>query len=127
MQGGAESTQKNERGEEVVNDLSSFLKHHLSYTLVTPPLELTVTDSGCTSHLLPATCPCENKVAVLHGGKYVHMPNCEEMVATHTYPLPFTQPPPLAAQKCDVFPALQQTLPSLGQFCDACLTANLDN
>ena len=35
--------------------------------------------------------------------------------------------PPLAARKCDVFPALQQPLLSLGQFCDAGFTATLNS
>ena len=49
---------------------------------------------------------------VLYGGKFVHMPNGETMMATHTAPLPCTQLP-LDAWKCDV---LQQPLLPLGQF-----------
>ena len=48
------------------------------------------------------------------------------MVATHTYLIPFPQPP-LAARKCDVLPALQQPLLFLGQFCDAGFTATLNS
>ena len=48
------------------------------------------------------------------------------MVATHTALLPFPQLP-LAARKCDVSPALQQPLLSLGQFCDAGFTATLNS
>ena len=44
--------------------------------------------------LLRSTCPCDNKVAVVHGGKCVRMPNGETMVATHTYLLPLPHPPP---------------------------------
>ena len=54
----------------------------------------------------------------------MHMPNGKTMVATHTALIPLPQPP-LAAQKCDVFPELQQPLLSLGQFCDAGFTATL--
>ena len=46
------------------------------------------------------------------------------MVATHTYLLPLPQLP-LSAGKCNVFPVLQQTLLSLGQFYDAGFTTNL--
>ena len=52
------------------------------------------------------------------------MPNGETMVATNTALLPFPQLP-LADQNCNVFLALQQTLLSLGQFCDAGLKATL--
>ena len=54
------------------------------------------------------------------------MTNGETVVATHTYLLPLPHPP-LAARKCDVFPALQQPLLSLGQLCDAGFTATLDS
>ena len=54
----------------------------------------------------------------------MHMPNGETMVETHTALLPFPQLP-LYARKCDVFPALQQPLLSLGQFCDAVFTSTL--
>ena len=87
------------------HNLSSSLNNNLIYTLVTPPLELEVADSGYTSHFLPTTCPCDYKVPVLYGGKNVRMPNGETMVATHTALLPLTNPP-LASQKCDVFPSL---------------------
>ena len=56
----------------------------------------------------------------------MRMPNGDTMVATHTALFPFPQPP-LAAWKCDVFPALQQTLLSIGQFCKADFTATLDS
>ena len=101
-----------------------MLNNHFRYTLVTPPVELAVADSGCTSHFLSATCSCDNKVSVVHGGKCLRMPNGETMVATHTPLLPFPQPP-LAPRKCDVLPELQQTLLYLRQFCDAGFTANL--
>ena len=52
------------------------------------------------------------------------IPNGETMVETHTSLLPFPQLP-LAARKCNVLPALQQPLLSLGQFCDAGFTAPL--
>ena len=113
-------------GNTVVHNLSSYLKNDFSYTLVTPLVEFSVADSGCTSHFLPATCPCDNKVAVVHGVKRIIMHNRETMVATHIALLPFPQLP-LAAQKCDVLPALQQPLLSLGQFCDAGFTANLNS
>ena len=48
------------------------------------------------------------------------------MVATHTALLPFPELP-LDARKCDVFPALQQPLLYLGQFCDAGFTATLNS
>ena len=54
------------------------------------------------------------------------MNNGETMVATHTALIHLPQPP-LAAMKCDVFPALQQPLLSLGQFCDAGFTATLNS
>ena len=54
----------------------------------------------------------------------MRIPNGETMVEIHTSLLPFPQPP-LASRKCDVFPALQQPLFSLGQFCDAGFTATL--
>ena len=54
----------------------------------------------------------------------MRMPNGETMVATHTSLLPLPQPA-LAARKCDVFPALQQTFLSLGQFHDAGFMATL--
>ena len=54
----------------------------------------------------------------------MRMPNGETMVATHTSLLPFSQIP-LAARKYYVFPALQQPLLSLGQFCDTGFTATL--
>ena len=111
-------------GKAAVNNLSSSLNNHFCYTLVTPPVELSVADSGCTSHVLLATCPWNNKVTVVHGGKRVHIPNGETMVATHTALLPFPQLP-LDARKCDVFPALQQPLLYLGQFCDAGFMSNL--
>ena len=66
------------------------------------------------------------KIPVLYGEKHVRMPNGETMVETHMALLPFTQPP-LAARKCDVFPALQQPLLSLVQFCDAGFKATLDS
>ena len=52
------------------------------------------------------------------------MPNGETMVTTHTALLPLPQPP-LADRKCNVFPALQQNLLSLGQFCNAGFMATL--
>ena len=104
----------------------STLNHHLIYTLLTPPVELVVANYGCNSHLLPAACPCDNKVAVLNGGKHVSMPNSETMVAMHIDLLPFPQLP-LSDWKCAIFPVLQQTLLSLGQFCDAGFTATLDS
>ena len=122
MQGGEEATKLHRMVKAAVNNLSSLLNNHFSYTILIPPVELAVVDSGCTSHFLPATCPCDNKVAVVHGGKCVRMPNGETMVATHTSLLPFPQPP-LAARKCDFFQALQQPLLSLGQLCDAGFTA----
>ena len=112
--------------EAFANNISSTLKHHLSYTLVTPPLELTVAKSGFAIHFLPATCPCDNKVAVLHGVKRVHMPNGETMVVMHTALLPFPQIP-LFNRKCDVFSEFQQPLLSLGQFCDAGFTSTLNS
>ena len=124
MQGGAEAKKGHSRGKSAVNDLSSSLNNHFSYTLVTPPVELAVANSGCTSHFLPSTCPCEKKVAVVHGGKRVHMPNGETMVATHTALLPFPQSL-LSTRKCDVFPELQKPCLSLGQFCDAGFMATL--
>ena len=54
----------------------------------------------------------------------MRMPNRETMVATHKALLPFLQLP-LSAQKCDLFPGLQQPLLSLGQFCHAGFTATL--
>ena len=126
MQGGAEEAKLHRRGKADVNNLSRSLHNNFSYTLVTPPVELAVTDSGCTSHFLPATCPCDNKVAVVHGGKRVGIPNGETMVATHISLLPFPQLP-LAARKCDIFPALQQPQLSLGQFCNAGFTATLNS
>ena len=48
------------------------------------------------------------------------------MVATHISLLPFPQLP-LAARKCDIFPALQQPQLSLGQFCNAGFTATLNS
>ena len=56
----------------------------------------------------------------------MRMPNGENMVATHTALLPFPQLP-LATCNYDVFPALQQPLLSLGQFCDAGFTSNLNS
>ena len=126
MQGRAEATKRNRRGELVVNKLSSTLNHHLSYTLATPPVELAVANYVCTSHLFPATFLCDNKVAVLHGGKRVGMPNGETMVETRTSLIPFPQPL-LAARKCDVFPEIQQPLLYIGQLCDAVFTATLDS
>ena len=83
-----------------------MLNNHFSYTLVTPSVALAFTNSGFTSHFLPSTCPCDNKLTVFHGGKRVRMPNGEIMLATHTALLPFPYLP-LASWKCDVFPALQ--------------------
>ena len=100
------------------------MNSHFSYTLVTPPVELSVAGSGCNSHFLPSTCPCNNKFAVVHGVKRVCMPNGETMLATHTALIPFPQLP-LASRECSVFPALQQPLLSLGQFCNAGFTATL--
>ena len=54
------------------------------------------------------------------------VPNGGIMVATYTVLLRFPQLL-LAAQKCDVLPALQQPLLSLGQFCDAGFTATLNS
>ena len=54
------------------------------------------------------------------------MLNGETMVDTHTALLPFPQLP-LAARKYDFFPALQQPLLSIGQFCDAGFTATLNS
>ena len=48
----------------------------------------------------------------------MHIYNGGTMVATHTALLAHPQLF-LAARKCDVFPALQQPLIYLGQFCDA--------
>ena len=124
IQGGAEAQKWHRRSNLDVVNLSSSFKKHFSYTLLTPPVDLTVADSGCTSHFLPETCPCDNNVAVVHGGKRVRIPNGETMVATYTALLYFPQPS-LAAWKCDVFPSLQQPLLSLGQFCDAGFTATL--
>ena len=56
----------------------------------------------------------------------MHMPNGETMVATYTSLLTFPQLP-LSAWKCDVFPALQQPLLYLGQFCDAGYTVILNS
>ena len=56
----------------------------------------------------------------------MRMPNGETMVTTDTDLLPFPQLT-LAARKWDVFPALQQPLLSLGQFCDAGFTATLNS
>ena len=56
----------------------------------------------------------------------MRMPNGETMVDTHTALLPLPQPP-LASWKCDVFPALQQPILYLGQFCDAGFTSTLDS
>ena len=98
MQGGAEATKRNRRVEAVINNLISTLNHLLSYTLVTPPVELAVADSGCTSYFLPATCACDNKVAVLHVEKRVRMTNGETMVETHKAILPFPQPPPICPE-----------------------------
>ena len=112
--------------EAFANNISSTLKHHLSYTLVTPPLELAVSDSGCTSHSPLANCPCENNVAVLHVGKRVRIPNVETIVATHTA-LPPLPKLPLSDRKRDVFLSLQQSLLSLGQFYDADSMATLDS
>ena len=54
------------------------------------------------------------------------MPNDETMVATNTALL-FLPQLPLAARKCDVVPALQQPLLSLGHLCDEGFTATLDS
>ena len=54
------------------------------------------------------------------------MPNGETMVAIHTHLPPFPQIP-LSAWKCDVLPALQQSLLFLGQFCDTGFMATLDS
>ena len=54
----------------------------------------------------------------------MRMPKGVTMVATHTSLLPFPQLP-LAARKCDFFPALKQPLLSLGQFCNSEFTATL--
>ena len=54
------------------------------------------------------------------------MPNGETMVRTHTALLPFPELP-LDACKCDVFPALQQPLLYLGQFCNAGFTSKLNS
>ena len=56
----------------------------------------------------------------------MRMPNGDTIVATHTALLPFPKTP-LAARKCDVFPAIRQPLLSLGQFCDAGFTATLNS
>ena len=107
-------------------NLSSCFNNSFGYSLVTPPLELAVAESGCTSHFLPTTSPCNEKVSVSYGRKRVCMPNGETMVATYTALLPFPQIP-LAAQKCDVFPALKQPLLSLGQFYNAGFKATFDS
>ena len=54
------------------------------------------------------------------------MPNGDTIMATHTSLLPFPQLS-LAARKFDVFPALQQPLLPLGQFCDAGFMATLNS
>ena len=124
MQGRAEAQKLHRRGKAAIYNLGSLLNNHFSYTLVTPPVELSVAGSGCNSHVLPSTCPCNNKFAVVHGVKRVCMPNGETMLATHTALIPFPQLP-LASRECSVFPALQQPLFSLGQFCDSGFTATL--
>ena len=73
-----------------------------------------------------STCSCDNKVAVLLGGKRVRMKNGETMAATYKALLPFPQPP-LADRNYNVFPVLQQPLLSLVQFCNAGFTATLDS
>ena len=54
------------------------------------------------------------------------MPNGEFLVATHTALIPFPKLP-LADHNCDVFPALQQPLLSLGQSCDEGFTDTLNS
>ena len=87
-----EAPQWSRRGKSVDHNLSSLNIKNFSYTLVTPPLELAVDDSGYTSHFFPTTRPCDNKVPALYGGKLVCMPNGEIMVAMHTALLSFPKP-----------------------------------
>ena len=56
----------------------------------------------------------------------MRMPNVETIVVTHTALLPFNHPS-LSARNCDVFPALQQPLLYIGQFCDTGFMATLDS
>ena len=109
---------RHRRSKAAVNNLSSSLNNNFSYTIVTSPVELAVVESSFTSHFLSATCSCNNQVALVHLGQLVSIHNGETMVAMHRAQLPFPQIP-IAARKCDVFPALQQPLLSLGQLYDA--------
>ena len=90
MQGVAELPQYSRSGE-TVHSIRSSLNNSFSYTIVNPYLEVAVVESGCTSHFLLTTSPCDDKVPVLYGVKYVRMPNGETMTKTHNpNPIPPT-------------------------------------
>ena len=77
-----------------------------------------IANSGCSSHFLSATAPCNRKQATLYG-LTVGLPNGTAMKSTHTALLPFPQLP-LAARQSTIFPSLGNwSLLSIGQFCDS--------
>ena len=86
-----------------------------------PDNTVACTDSGCTSHILRSDAPCDNKTPTTNGIR-VGIPEGSSIYSSHTATvnldhIPLVFPP--SVLRAIVFPALkQQSLLSLGQFCE---------
>ena len=91
------------------------------FCISSPDNTVACADSGCTSHFLRNDAPCDNKIPTTNGIR-VGIPDGTSMRSSHTANLNLDHIPlvfPPAALRATVFPALkQQSLLSLGQFCD---------
>ena len=86
----------------------------------------TISDSGCTGHLLGPNTPCDHKQPTAHG-LTVSLPNGQTIRSTHMSLMTFPKMPH-SARQAHVLPALKhKALLSIGKLCDLGFKAIFDN
>ena len=116
----------NDRPSTVHQDLKGTNPHITSHdsSLTTfaakvgpPTIHAPVIDSGATGHFFTTTAPVINKTVAVHKIP-VSLPDGSTIYNSHEAELNIHTLPP-EARKCYIYPDLQNTLISIGVFCDA--------
>ena len=100
---------------------SSNVVNHVPYDK--NDIRTAITDSGCTSHYMCEAYHCDNIAPTGQNALTVTVPNGQSIKSSHTATLKWDHLP-IKARKCHIFPHLKnKILLSIGQFCDAGMTA----